>query len=114
MQPNEEVEKFAEDILLTDTGGTRIPSRMPIVARIMWETVYLSRSTHCRCQVDGAEKRKLSPYLPVQSGIPIKLSATPGTIRTPARPAGADNDTVLAALGRTPEAIAGLQAAGAI
>ena len=56
------------------------------------------------------------PSLPaaVQPGIPIKLSATPGTIRTPARPAGADNDTVLAALGRTPEAIAELRGAGAI
>ena len=56
------------------------------------------------------------PALPgaVQPGIPIKLSATPGAIRSPARRAGADNEAVLAALGRTPEQIAALRAGGAI
>jgi crotonobetainyl-CoA:carnitine CoA-transferase CaiB-like acyl-CoA transferase len=47
-------------------------------------------------------------------GPPIKLSDTPATIRTPPAQFGQHTDDVLAALGRSPEDIAALRAAGTI
>lgn len=48
---------------------------------------------------------------PVAS-LPVKLSATPGTIRTPPPRAGEHSDEILASLGFTPEEIAALHASG--
>jgi crotonobetainyl-CoA:carnitine CoA-transferase CaiB-like acyl-CoA transferase len=44
----------------------------------------------------------------------FRLSQTPGAIRWPARHHGADTDTVLAGIGRSPEQIAALRTAGVI
>lgn len=42
------------------------------------------------------------------TGIPIKLDETPGSVRTPPRPLGADTRTVLAALGYQPDEVGDL------
>jgi crotonobetainyl-CoA:carnitine CoA-transferase CaiB-like acyl-CoA transferase len=47
-------------------------------------------------------------------GTPIKLSATPGTLRTPPPTLGQHTAAVLTELGYDPETIARLKAAGAI
>jgi crotonobetainyl-CoA:carnitine CoA-transferase CaiB-like acyl-CoA transferase len=47
-------------------------------------------------------------------GIPLKLGRTPGSVRTPPKPRGADTGSALAELGFTPEQIAELRRNGAI
>ena len=47
-------------------------------------------------------------------GPPIKLSATPASIRTPPPAFGADTDAVLAGLGFDASAIAGLRTEGIV
>jgi alpha-methylacyl-CoA racemase len=50
----------------------------------------------------------------VQPGIPIKLSATPGQVRTAPPVSGADTDAILAELGRSPAEIEALRSAGVV
>jgi alpha-methylacyl-CoA racemase len=49
-----------------------------------------------------------------QLGIPIKLSETPGSVRTPGPALGEHTREVLAALGYDDDAIAALEEAGAV
>ena len=52
---------------------------------------------------------------PIRSlGIPVKLSGTPGRIRTPAPGLGEHTDELLRATGRTDEEIRALRAEGAV
>ena len=55
------------------------------------------------------------PMGPMRStGVPIKLSDTPGSIRTPPAIYGEHTDAVLAEIGYSSEQIAALRAAGAV
>jgi crotonobetainyl-CoA:carnitine CoA-transferase CaiB-like acyl-CoA transferase len=47
-------------------------------------------------------------------GVPIKLSATPGSVRTAPPTLGQHTDSILSELGRSPEVIASLRARGVV
>ncbi len=67
---------------------------------------------HARRMIEAVEHAALGPLKVL--GVPIKLSATPGTVRTAPPTLGQHTDAILAGLGWPPEAVSALRERGVI
>jgi formyl-CoA transferase/CoA:oxalate CoA-transferase len=65
-----------------------------------------------RRMIEAVEHAALGPLKVL--GVPLKLSATPGSVRTAPPTLGQHTDSILSELGRSPDAIAALRARGVV